>query len=225
MPASVVQSHNSASTASTSVTLTSCTVGNYIGVFFCELVASTTPSISDNINGSTGWTREVLTATMSTGAVFYFHRIAAGGEATFTVTPGTGATGEGLSAVEVSGLGASPTVNASANSNDTGATVATKATGAITTTDSGAIILACVGQNSASGTVSAWNNSMNNATLTGTASTRSILGTLVPGTTVSAQTYTATWLNANRVGALVFAIAPTAAGGTTVKSLSALGVG
>lgn len=155
----------------------------------------------------------------SSGSLWLATKVAAGGENELVVTPAAGGAIQGISYFELSG--ASTTIDAIVKVDNPGS-VKTLASGALTTTDAGDVILAAVGLTIAfpSGTISAWTGTgpMTNVEAT---TTRCIGGSYIPGTTLTGVTFTANWETARQAAMLVVAIKPEAAGGTVTIPLNA----
>jgi hypothetical protein len=188
--------------------ITATTAGNLLVVFVVQTSSTAQPSISDNINGSTGWTFNATKSTFVTsltGSCWVCYRIATGGETTYTATAGAGGTVQGLSYFEVTGNANTIVVDTIVGTNAASGSVTTITSGAVTTSDATSIILACAEQNGPTGTITAWSGTgpMANTTTTGT---RAIGGNYVPGSTLSGVTFTANWTTGNQSGMLVIAI-------------------
>jgi hypothetical protein len=181
-----------------SVTFGAATAGNMLVLMVNQTSTTATPI-------ATGWTQLSATSAVystSYSSIFYLYKIAAGGETSITPVAGSGGTLNGLLFWEISGLGALPTVDTiqpASNLSSTG-----NNTTAITTTKSTDIVL--VGTGAVAGMASmTWD-----AALTGVSTVGITAGAYsIPGTTLSAKSYTNTLGSGRAHANLVVAISPT----------------
>lgn len=213
MAAAVVRSKQTAGASSGTLSgLTAATAGNLLVLFINESASIVNaPKPKDNISGETGWTVDTAEGhkavyNTSLNSLWLATKVAVGGETTLEATPGTGATLEGLSYFECSGLTA--TIDTIVHADNTGSGKASTSP-SVTTVDAGDLLLAAVAHGSASGTVSAWTGTgpMTNVETT---TTRCIGGSYIPGTTLSGATFTANWTNGHVSGLLLVAFTPEA---------------
>src|SRR2546426_10942626 len=113
------------------------------------------PKPKDDVSGETGWTVNATKAvwSTSTNSLWVATKEAVGGEKELSFTPGTGATGQGITYFELSG--ASATVDTIV-ATDNIAAAKTATSSAVTTTDANDVVLACLASNGGSGTITAW---------------------------------------------------------------------
>lgn len=234
MAASVVNSKQTGNAATTSLAITSATAGNLLVAFASQTVSLSSITGSDNISGSTGWVTNSTSATgmssSNTGSIFAMYKTAVGGETTITPTfPGTG---QGLCCFEISGLDNTPTIDVIVATNGTGTAISTRTSNAVTTTNTGSIILGSVGHNLNPSTItSPWGTTA--LVQINTVGSRCMGASLVPGTTLSSAQPVATWTNVSQPAMLILALKPTAVttisvnvsdSSTTSENIGTLGI-
>lgn len=201
MAVAVVNKKQTGSTASATLTITSATKGNLLVAFIAQNVASPAPTGKDNKGGT--WVVNATAALYggSGKSLWVATKFAEGGETELDPTAGGAGAVVGISYFEVSGAG--ETVDAITHK-DNVASATTVTSEATTTTEAGDIVLACVATTEGSGTVLAWTGT-GPMTNTETTATRCIGGSYIPGSTLSAVTFTANWTTARPNGMLVVA--------------------
>lgn len=229
MAVAVVQKKQTAGAASHgTITITAATKDNWIFAFISQTASASAPGGKDATSGETGWTAQEAAgehAVFGSGlnSLWLVKKRAVGGETELNPKPGTGGTIQGISYIEVEGLGATPTIETVVKL-DNQVAVKTVTSPAVTTADSTDLIFAGVGVPAvATGTVEAWSASAGAApTNVETLTTRCIGGYLVPGVALAAVTFTAKWTNSMNTGMLVFAVKPEAAGKVEGKASGTL---
>ena len=178
---------------STTVSLTAVSAGSLIVVLFNQSTSVVAPSL--NVSGAFNVVSTPALWTTS-GSTWVLWKVASGGETTFAPTPGTGGTASGVGAIEVYGMGATPTAGTPVvRSNLTGTA---NDSGSFTSTNANSLIIMVTGATAAMTTVS-YDAALTNFT-SGT-STASI---------VTAKTYTPNTLGSSRNhGNLVIEFVPT----------------
>jgi hypothetical protein len=210
MAIGVVQKAQSPSGATGSLTIGQNTkAGNRVFVFVSQSASVAAPTVEDSVGGSTGW---VLSATKALGAasansLWMAEKVVVAGQefAIVKFTAGAGGIAQGLWAIELSG--ASGTVDVSVVVNNTG-NVKTVTSPAVSTSDSGDIVLAAVGAVNAALAATSWTGT-GPLTPAATEATRCLGGYYLPGSTLSGATVTASWETSRQVGMLVVTIKPT----------------
>jgi len=219
MAVAVVNKKQTGEASAGKLTITSATKGNLLVAFIAQTGTETAPKGKDNISGETGWTVSATSApgSVTTTRVWLAYKTAVGGETELNPTVGTSGTLRGISYFEVSGC--SETVDTIVASKSASAVFLTS--GAVTTTDAGDIVLAGVANNAATmAEVKAWTGTgpMTNVE---TASTMIFGGSYIPGTTLTAVTFTANWLTARAPEMLVVALKPAGGGGALHGAIAA----
>lgn len=201
---------NSKQGTGTSLTITSATTGNILVAFISQTVSVVAPPTL------TGWTVNGTNCTFgatSQDGGYVAIKTAAGGETSIAPTAGTGGTITGIAYYELSG--ATTTFDSGSSfpvATNTTATMATLASTAFSTTNTGSIILCCVLTDAASGTVTAWTSTV--LTNIATTTTAAIGGSLIPGTTETSITPTANWTTNRHAGMVAIALTPPSTGST-----------
>ena len=187
---------------STTVSLTAVSAGSLIVVLFNQSTSVVAPSL--NVSGAFNVVSTPALWTTS-GSTWVLWKVASGGETTFAPTPGTGGTASGVGAIEVYGMGATPTAGTPVvRSNLTGTA---NDSGSFTSTNANSLIIMVTGATAAMTTVS-YDAALTNFT-SGT-STACIPAYSVPASIVTAKTYTPNTLGSSRNhGNLVIEFVPT----------------
>lgn len=215
--AKVQGAQSAGSSNNTSVAISAVTAGNTLVSFFSQ-TGLNTPTCS-------GFTVETTNAVYngSLSSVWVATKIAAGGETSVSWTAGSGGTGHGVAAFELSGGPATVTKDGSVVKVDNIA-AATTSSITVTTSVANSIILIASGHDASSGVISAWTGT-NVATNIGTAAARCFAGHFVTTSTVSSA-FTANWATSNVSGMLAIALQISAGGGAaTQQQLMMLGMG
>jgi acetyl esterase/lipase len=179
------------------------TAGNLLIVIASQTASLAQITFADN-KGSTGWTNYAATKCENgTNSGWMGYKVAAGGETEIIATPGAGGTMQGLTYIEVSGLGAAPTIDAAAAKNNV-ASGKENTTTAITTTSAEELIFAGVCDTAASfNTISAWTGTV--LSNVGTTTARCFGGYLVTSSTLTGAEATAHWETSRVNASLIFA--------------------
>lgn len=149
-----VQNSASASGAGTptvaSISL-SPTAGNTVVVYVTQIVSNTrTYTVSDNIDGTTGWTQAVYLNPTGAAGIWYKQNVPSG-ITTITVTANTSTTTMSAAATEFSGMGTVTTRDAFDSLNETPTTSNTHTCSASGVTSANPVIAVCAGIFTASG--------------------------------------------------------------------------
>jgi hypothetical protein len=211
----IVHKKQSGSAAAEALTITSATKGNLL-VLFTAQIGALTPSATDNISSTVGWTNNTTHALDGGGAnsVYVSYKTAVGGET--ELKSGSAGTSEGVAYFELAG--ASTTIDTIVHTDNQAAGL-TITSPAVTTTDAGSISLAAVGDGAgAFGAPEAWTGTgpMTNVE---TLSARIIGGSYLPGTTLSGATFAAHWPTSRVSGILVASFKPAAVVGASLLGM------
>lgn len=196
--------------ASASLAITIPTAKNTLLMFVMQEATTSAPSL-------TGFTFSGTSALQggSVNSLWVGTKEATGFETTLAPTAGAGGTVIGISYGEVSGASLEfETVVATSNS----ATSTSQVSGAVTTANAGDAIFGAVCFMVSNGSSGNWTGT-GPMTRVEEAATRCMGGFYVPGTTLSAATFTANWTTSRPHGMLVVALKP-ASGSKTVEEAS-----
>ncbi len=209
MAVAFVQGAQSAGASNNStVTISAATAGHGIVSFFTQSNGNT-PTAKV---GTTALTVSATSATYNSGETEWVaYGNAAGGETAVTWTPGTSATGHGVTAMELSGVGNPVVLDFATPVHTDNQSSATTATPTVTTGTAGSVVCIGLGASASSGTISAWSGT-NVAVNIGTVAARVFGGYFITTTTI-ATAFTANWTNSHVNSILAIAVKPT--GGTT----------
>lgn len=217
MAVSVVNAKQTTGAAQGTLTIPSATAGNWLIMAVNKKTSVSSITGGDNISSSTGWLTNTNNTIMqsSTGSMWFMYKLAVGGETSLTPTA-NGGTLEGISYVEVSGLGIPLNIEI-IQTKINNATNTTSTSKAITTTVNGDLVLGFIGLGNGivSGTQNAWTGT-GPMTNIGTATSSIIGGYYIAATTLSAATFTGNWTTTGTIGNIFLAIQPASSTGVSL---------
>jgi len=189
--------------SATTVSLTAVSAGSLIVVLFNQASSVVAPSL--NVSGAFNVVSTSALWATSTGSTWVLWKVASGGETNFAPTPGTGGTATGVAAMEVYGMGATPTAGTPVVNNNLTGTANNSSS--FTSTNANSLIIMVTGATSGMTSV-AYDAALTNFTA-GT-STACVPAYSVPASIVTAKTYTPNTLGTGRNhGNLVIEFVPT----------------
>lgn len=204
MASAVVNSGQTGVGAVSTLPISNPAANNILVAFITQTGSISAPSMS------AGWAVNATPAlgTTSANSLWVATKLASGGETQVAASPASGGTIQGIAYYELSGASQVVDVLVHTDNAVSGESVVSPA---LTTTNAGDIILGAVGMTNAnSGTVSAWTGTGPLEKISAS-STRCFAGYYIPGTTLSAVTFTAHWEAKQRpTGPLIVAIKPKA---------------